>query len=171
MLLYAIVRYFKLERALEVGTFIGRSASAIGSGMDDAGVQGEVFTCDFSNAMAVPWSGRSRLRQFPKTSSTDMLKQLDGVFDFVFLDGRLTAEDLPLLDGLMTPDTIIGLDDFEGMEKGVANLFALARLAKMKRHFLLHPPSEALLAQRGFTSYSLMALLAPVSVFEFARQG
>ena len=170
-LLYATVRYFGFKRIMEVGTFIGRSASAMGSGMDDAGVEGEIFTCDFSNSMALPWSGVSTLRQFPKTSSTDMLKQLDGEFDFVFLDGRLTAEDLPLLDALISPDTIFGLDDFEGMEKGVANLFALSRLAKLKRHFLLHPPSQALLAERGFTSYSLMALLVPVSVFEFARQG
>jgi hypothetical protein len=170
-LLYAVVRYFKFQRVAEVGTFIGRSASAIGSGMDDAGVQGEIFTCDFSNSMALPWSGAAVLRQFPKTSSTDMLQQLDGVFDFVFLDGRLTSDDLPLLDNLITADTIFGLDDFEGMEKGVANLFALARLAKLKRHFLLHPPSQALVTERGFTSYSLMAMLVPVSIFEFARQG
>lgn len=170
-LLYAVVRYFRFQRVAEVGTFIGRSASAIGAGMDDSGVEGEIFTCDYSNSMPLPWSGRSTLRQFPKTSSTDMLKQLDGTFDFVFLDGRLTPDDLPLLDKLITADTIFGLDDFEGMEKGVANLFALARLAKLKRHFLLYPPSEALLAERSFTSHSLMAVLAPVSVFEFARQG
>jgi hypothetical protein len=100
-----------------------------------------------------------------------MLRQLDGIFDFVFLDGRLTNEDLPLLDPLTTSDTIFGIDDFEGMEKGVANLFALARMAKFKRHFLLYPPSDALLTEYGLSSYSLMAMLVPVSVFEFARQG
>ncbi len=170
-LLYSVVRYFKFQRALEVGTFIGRSASAIGSAMDDAGVKGEIVTCDFSNSMTLPWSGDSTLRQFPKTSSTDMLKQLEGTFDFVFLDGRLAGEDLPLLDPLTTSDTIFGLDDFEGMEKGVANLFALARMAKFKRHFLLYPPSDALLTEYGLSSYSLMAMLVPVSIFEFARQG
>lgn len=170
-LLYNVVRYFKFERALEVGTFIGRSASAIASGMDDAGVQGEICTCDFSNSMTLPWSGRTTLRQFPKTSSTDMFRQLDGAFDFVFLDGRLANEDLPLLDPLTTSDTIFGLDDFEGMEKGVANLFALARMAKFKRHFPIYPPSETLLAKHGLSSYSLMAMLVPISVFEFARQG
>jgi hypothetical protein len=170
-LLYSVVRYFQFRRAVEIGTFIGRSASAIGSGMDDAGVQGEIFTCDFSNSMPLPWSGRSTLRQFPKTSSTDMLKQLEGEFDFVFLDGRLSNDDLPLLDARITDATVIGIDDFEGMEKGVANLFSLARISKLQRHYLLYPPSEALLARHGFSSYSLMAILLPVSMFEFAKQG
>jgi hypothetical protein len=169
--LYSLARYFQPRRIVEVGTFIGKSAVAMASGLDDQDAPGEVFTCDASNAMPIPWDGRTQLRQFPKTTSTDMLKSIEGACDFVFLDGRLQPDDLALLDGLVTPETIFALDDFEGFEKGVANLAALSRLQKLQSHFLIYPPSKAWLAARGFTSYSLIAVLLPVSTFEFHRQG
>jgi predicted O-methyltransferase YrrM len=169
--LYNLVRYFRCARVIEVGTFIGRSAVAMAAAMDAQNIRGEIFTCDDSNSIAVPWTGGSRLHQFPKSSSTEMLKALDGLFDFVFLDGRLRVEDLPLVDGLVSQDTIFALDDFEGVEKGVANLSHLSRLHKLKDHFLIYPASGPLLARHGLTNYSLVAALVPVSIFEFARQG
>jgi len=169
--LYGLMRHFQPKRVIEVGTFIGKSAVAMASGLDDQDAPGEIFTCDASNGMAIPWAGRTQLRQFPKTSSTDMLKAVDGACDFVFLDGRLQPDDLPLLERLVTRETIFALDDFEGFEKGVANLAALSRLDALKSHFLIYPPSRAWLTARGFTSYALIAVLLPVSTFEFARQG
>ncbi|MEO8114233.1 MAG: class I SAM-dependent methyltransferase, partial [Phenylobacterium sp.] len=163
--------YFRVNRIIEVGTFIGRSTLAMASAMDAEDIAGDIFTCDGSNAMTVPWSGKSRLHQFPKTTSTDMLGRLDGVFDFVFLDGRLTREDLPLLEGLISQDTIFALDDFEGVEKGVANLSQLYGLGKLKSHFLIYPAPGPLLARRGLTSNSLFAVFLPISVFQFAKQG
>lgn len=170
--LYAAVRHFRPQRILEIGTFIGRSTTAMGAALDDAGVAGEIATCDLSNDLTLPWSGAVRLEQFRKTSSTDMLRQLDGLFDFVFLDGRLTPADMPLLDGLIGPNTVIALDDFEGKEKGVANLMALRSLAapKLARHGLIYPPTQALLSAQGFTSSALTALMIPYSAFAFVNQ-
>ena len=94
--LYSLVRHFRLSRALEVGTFIGKSTLSMASAMDDGGHVGEVFTCDMSNSLDLPWSGRTRITQFKRASSTDMLEKLEGTFDLAFLDGRLQPQDMAL---------------------------------------------------------------------------
>lgn len=169
--LYSIIRYFAPKRVIEIGTFIGKSAVSILAAMDDRGIAGEIFTCDNSNSIVIPWQGTSRINQFPKCASTDMLKQLSGTFDFVFLDGRLQQADLPLLDKLITPSTIVCMDDFEGIEKGVANVMVLGSLPKLRNHFLIYPASESLLRHRGFVSHSLIAIFLPTHLIELARQG
>lgn len=170
--LYSLVRFYRPRRIIEIGTFIGRSTVAMASALDDAGVEGEIFTCDLSNALTLPWSGRSKLHQFQRASSTDMLRTLSGTFDLVFIDGRLAPGDAVLLGDLITEKTIIVLDDFEGMEKGVANLTQLRNKAvpTLARHLLIYPPSDALVASLGLTSGSLTALMIPLSAFAFASQ-
>ena len=100
-----------------------------------------------------------------------MFAAIDAPCDMVFLDGRLRKQDLQLLDPLITEDTIFVLDDFEGMEKGVINLTQLMSMEKLRNHFLLFPPSTSWLAQRGYTSHSVSAVLMPMSSFVFTRQG
>jgi predicted O-methyltransferase YrrM len=169
--IYNLVRHFRPTRVLEVGTFIGRTAVAMATAMDAEGLEGEIFTCDSSNSMVVPWEGRTRLQQFPLSTSKAMLAQLSGQFDLVLLDGRLSAEDLPLLEKRISTDTIFLLDDFEGGEKGVVNMGALYRLPMLKNHMVLYPPSPALLARYGLPGYSLAAVLAPMSTFILTKQG
>lgn len=169
--LYNLVRYFQPARVLEVGTFIGKSTVSMASAMDDAGAPGEIHTCDMSNAIDIPWDGRTAIRQHQRVSSTDMLGSLDGAFDLMFLDGRLVREDLAALGRLATPDTVIALDDFEGMEKGVANLSLLAGMPKFQRHFLVYPLREDRGALYGLSGNSLTAVLVPVSTFIFTKQG
>lgn len=169
--LYALAVRYQFQRVIEVGTFIGKSTVSMASGMDDVRAPGEIFTCDASNNLDIPWDGRTRIQQHRGETSTQMLAKLDGVFDFAFLDGRLAQEDLPLLDKLSTPETIIGLDDFEGGEKGVVNLSFLTRMEKFRRHLLLYPPSRAVLQKHGLSGHSLTALLFPPSRVSFARQG
>lgn len=169
--IYNLVRHFRRKRIIEVGTFIGKSTISMAAAMDDGGVAGEIFTCDGSNDIKLPWDGRPQIHQFPKTFSGDMLQSIDGPCDMVFLDGRLKKSDLQLLDPLITEETLFALDDFEGMEKGVINLTQLRTMDKLKNHFLIYPPSAEWLAARGFTSHSLTAVLMPVSWFVFARQG
>lgn len=168
--LYSIIRFFAPKRVIEIGTFIGKSTVSMLTAMDDQIIAGEVFTCDGSNAIVVPWQGTSRVTQFPKCTSTDMLKQLTGTFDFVFLDGRVQQADLPLLDRLLTPMTVICLDDFEGIEKGVANVSVLGSLPKLRNHILIYPASEDVLTRRGFESHSLIATLLPLQSVELSRQ-
>ncbi len=169
--LYTVVRHFKPKRIIEVGTFIGKSTIAMASAMDDQQVPGEIFTCDASNDIKIPWDGNTRIHQFPKTLSGGMFANIEGTCDMVFLDGRLKQPDLQLLDPLITQDTFFILDDFEGMEKGVINLTQLMGMEKLRHHFLLFPPSMGWLADRGYTSHSVTAVLIPVSWFVFARQG
>ena len=121
--LTAIVRYFKPTSVAEVGTFIGRSTHAIAQSMDS----GQIWTCDFSNDLKLPppTNGAVSIRQFPKTGSTDMLAKAIAEkqhFDLFYIDGRLTERDAELMDECQDPKgSVIVLDDFEGVEKGVAN--------------------------------------------------
>lgn len=169
--LYNLVRHFQPKRIVEVGTFIGKSTISMASALDDQGVAGDIYTCDGSNDIRLPWEGRARLHQFPKTTSGDLFRAIDAPCDMVFLDGRLKKQDLEVLDPLITSDTLFFLDDFEGMEKGVINLTLLRGMEKLKDHFLINPPSTGWLAERGYTSHSVTAVLLPTSRFVFTRQG
>lgn len=169
--LYSLVRHFRLSRALEVGTFIGKTTVSMAAGMDDGGHPGEVSTCDMSNSLDLPWNGQTRITQFKGQASAAMLEKLDGVFDLAVLDGRIQPSEVGRLDQLLSPDAIIALDDFEGAEKGVANLSMLRQLPRFKNYALIYPCPRALLERRGFSSYSLLAVLIPTSRFQIAAQG
>jgi hypothetical protein len=169
--LYHLVRHFRPKRIIEVGTFIGKSTIAMAVALEDQKVPGEIFTCDGSNDIKLPWEGGTRIHQFPKTTSGEMFQRIEAPCDMVFLDGRLKKQDLELLDPLITEDTVFVLDDFEGMEKGVINLTQLMGMEKLKNHFLLYPPPMSWLAKRGYTSHSVTAVLIPVSRFAFTKQG
>lgn len=170
--LYSVCRYFAPQRALEVGTFIGKSAISIAKAIDDnaTGFPGELHTCDFSNAIRLPWQGQTRIHQYLKQSSTDMLLKLEGQFDFAHIDGRLQTDDFSLLASRLTPDAIVALDDFEGMEKGVINLINIRNAGICASHTLIYPCEGELLRQYGFSDRSLTALMIPVSLIELTSQ-
>lgn len=170
LLLYLTVNFFKPKRIIEVGTFIGRSTLAMAHAMDINRRDGEIYTCDFSNNIAVPWNGETRIIQFPMQSSVAMFQKLDGEFDFLFLDGRVNDEDLINLDRLVTQNTIIALDDFEGMEKGVINLTFLRKLKKFSGHQLFYPMSESAMAENKLRGKSTLALLVPRNLIQFTNQ-
>lgn len=119
----AIVSYFKPKSVCEVGTFIGRSTHAIASSMNE----GVIWTCDVSNDLTLPQPTNPKvaIKQFPKTGSTEMLKKAVAAkkrFDMFYIDGRLTEEDADLMQQCTDMvGAFIVLDDFEGVEKGVAN--------------------------------------------------
>jgi predicted O-methyltransferase YrrM len=169
--LYSVVRHFQLSRVLEVGTFIGRSTWSIATAIDHEGAaKGEIHTCDMSNAIDIPYRGATRITQYKKTSSTDMLGRLSGPFDFVHLDGRLTDKDGPLLAKLLSPEAIVALDDFEGVEKGVANLMYMRSVGLLPQHFLVYPTPASLLEKLGFSDVSLTAILVPTSLIRLTAQ-
>jgi len=169
-ILYLTVQFFKPKRVIEVGTFIGRSTLAMAQAMDANHNHGEIYTCDFSNNIAVPYNGETRIIQFPMQSSVAMFQKLDGEFDFLFLDGRVNDEDLINLDRLVTQNTIIALDDFEGMEKGVINLTFLRKLKKFNGHQLFYPMSEIAMAENKLKGKSTLALLVPRNLIQFTNQ-
>lgn len=117
----ALASAFRPATVCEVGTFVGRSTYALATGMG----QGSIWTCDSSNALDLPSPGNAvTIRQFKKTNSTDMFGKAMAEkmrFDLFYIDGRLTQRDAELMGECMDARSIIVLDDFEGVEKGVAN--------------------------------------------------
>lgn len=99
--------------------------------------------------------------QFPNTTSTDMFKSLladknlDRKIDLFYIDGRVSEADKALMAQLSNDRTIIVLDDFEGVEKGVAN----ALLLGAANHLLIYP-------RRGAKT----AVLLPASMLKLTAQ-
>lgn len=155
-----IVAYFRPTLIAEVGTFIGRSTYSLAVG---AGDKATVYTCDASNDIKLPPmpEGAARVVQFPNTTSTDMFKSLladknlDRKIDLFYIDGRVSEADKLLMIGLSHDRTIIVLDDFEGVEKGVAN----ALLLGAANHLLIYP-------RRGAKT----AVLLPAAMLKLTAQ-
>lgn len=155
-----IVAYFRPTFIAEVGTFIGRSTYSLAVG---AGDKATVYTCDASNDIKLPPmpEGAARVVQFPNTTSTDMFKSLladknlDRKIDLFYIDGRVSEADKLLMIGLSNDRTIIVLDDFEGVEKGVANALLLGEA----KHLLIYP-------RRGAKT----AVLLPASMLKLTAQ-
>ncbi len=140
--LYFLTRYFKPSTIAEVGTFIGTSGLSMVMGCDSNNLPVKFYSCDVSNSIDIPYKGKSTVEFFKKSNSTHMFKQLKdrGVSPEMFhIDGRLNQDDLPLLVDLKVMDAIILLDDFEGVEKGVVNAFALQGIIN-KTHVMAYPP-------------------------------
>lgn len=169
--LYNLAHYFRIKNVIEIGTFIGKSTIAMGLGIDSHCSDGQIFTCDGSNDIKLPEITNTKINQFPKKTSGQMLNLLKGKFDLVFLDGRLTDEDLKLLINLVDTRTIFVVDDYEGVEKGVVNLIKLRELQVLNNHILVYPELENSLSKRGFTAPSLLSVLFPIARLQLVAQG
>ncbi len=123
--LQEIIGHFNPATVAEVGTFIGRSTAAMASAMRG----GVIHTCDVSNDIQLPQlSPNVLVHQYPCQTSTSMFESLISTntkVDLFYVDGRLAADDLPLIKKLMHDRTVFVLDDFVGIEKGVANAMNL----------------------------------------------
>lgn len=143
MALYSVCHFFKFNLIAEVGTFIGNStcAIALGSARDVP-----IHTCDYSNDLNIAGPYGSKIVQYPKTSSSDMFaKMADNNLraEMIFLDGRLTPRDFNILPSVALDDTVFVFDDFEGIEKGVANASALMAQHNIKPYYhLVYPPER-----------------------------
>ena len=168
--LFMLCNYFKVRRILEVGTFIDRSTMSMAKAMNLNG-GGEIHTCDSSNDINLAQHPPTKIIQYKKQSSTQMLSVLTGSFDFAFIDGRLSDEDINRLAELLCNDAIIVLDDFEGIEKGVANLFNLRSHPHFQSLFLIPPPGLEIAEKLGFSSRSLTAVLLSPALISLTNQG
>ena len=168
--LFLLVKHFKPMRILEIGTFIGKSTISMASAMEEFTNKGEIFTCDASNEIKLPYVGNTKIIQFMKQDSTKMLECLTGKFDLLFIDGRIKNSDTKLILNLITDKSIIIFDDFEGIEKGVANLMLLRQLKEFNKHYQINPPSEEFLKLHNFHSGALLGLLVPIHEFQLTNQ-
>jgi len=118
--LFLIVKHFQPKVIAEVGTFIGVSTRVMSEAAQELSV---IYTCDVSNNITVH-EGNLLISQFPKTPSHEMFKFLaekNVKVDLVYLDGRLGQDDIESLNKIIHENTVFVMDDFEGVEKGVAN--------------------------------------------------
>ena len=137
--LWLLARYFRPRVIAEVGTFIGRSTLALSEGAGES--LREMHTCDYSfSEFGVPQEFESSFKNaekivyYAKTASTQMFRSMlpnhKGAVDCFFMDGRLSNEDLLLIQELRSPEAVFIVDDFEGVEKGVANALLLRQAFK-----------------------------------------
>jgi hypothetical protein len=169
----SVTHYFKPKKIIEVGTFVGKSTLSMLRGMDFSGVTDpKIYTCDFSNDIKLPFGKDNEIVQFPRVSSTGMFEKLhsEGVMcDLLALDGRLQPGDFTLLGSLLHQHSIILLDDFEGVEKGVINGSSLMQPLQ-KTHTLVYPPSQETLSRFGFFDDCTSALIIPRTAFQLTSQ-
>lgn len=171
--LYSLTRYFKPRVVAEVGTFIGKSTMAMAEAMQHALVENPIiYTCDSSNDISLEDRIDVQLEQFPKMTSTDMFTAMVSrqvKADLVFVDGRLSPEDIELLGQVAHESTVFAFDDFEGIEKGVINTLNLSNLFA-NGYTLIYPPDTALLLDAYLMGNSNLAMIVPFSLVRFTNQ-
>ena len=145
--LWAVKRYFRPKRIVEIGTYIGKSTFVLARG------EATVHTCDMTHNFKLPIFGG--VTQY-HSSSTEMLAKLDGKIDHLHVDGRLHPDDRAHLERLFHADTIITLDDFEGIEKGVWNAMQI----NLSNRILVYPP-ERQLTERFAMGDATTAIILP----------
>jgi predicted O-methyltransferase YrrM len=145
--LWAVIRYFRPKVVAEIGTYIGKSTFVL------AREGADVHTCDMTHDFKLPLT--TSITQY-HSSSTEMLAKLDNKIDLLHLDGRLQPDDKPHLERLFTPDTVITLDDFEGIEKGVWNAMQI----DLSQRILVYPP-ERHLTERYAVGDATTAIILP----------
>jgi len=173
--LYVITRKVNPSFAFEVGTFIGRSATAIMTAMDVSAKPNATFqTCDASNDFVMDTSAfRTQMLAMPRTDSTTALGLIAASgrqIDLFHLDGRLQTPDLELVAKAASSDAAFALDDFEGIEKGVVNALLLKNIPRFAGYFLIEPPAPEALAPFGVNDRCLTAMLVPMSAFALTPQ-
>jgi hypothetical protein len=172
--IFALCSYFSPSIIGEVGTFIGRSTLSMARGCEAAKAQGVyIHTCDYSNDIDLGLKSTAEVIQYKRTSSEMMFSRMEDLKqrpDLLLLDGRLGPGDAEIMRRWHAHSPIVVLDDFEGVEKGVANVFYLSQLGYMKSHFLIYPPTRELLAPRGFLNYSTVGVLIPKTSLSFVAQ-
>jgi len=171
--LFSLAQYFKPRVVVEVGTFIGKSTYSLLKGMRQGGVtSGQIFTCDFSNDIQLPFAKTGNVEQFARQSSTQMFAELAArnvQCDLLALDGRLQKDDFQYLGKILHANSMILLDDFEGVEKGVANA-SLIMTSLQSTHNLIYPPEQSLLESFALLDGCTTALVLPRSAFVLSNQ-
>ena len=175
-LLFSVVLFFKPKIILEVGSFIGKSTFSMALSADNYFNEGDckIYCCDYSNEIHFPNLTKTEIIQFHKTSSTEMLKKLEGldVINFIHIDGRLENEDCGMLQKKINEDTIFMLDDFEGNEKGVVNLFTLLNHNVINRntHCVIYPIDNEVSRKYNLLERSSSAFILPIKLLRITNQ-
>lgn len=118
--LFCLAHFYQPQTVCEIGTYRGRSTTALALGMS----KGTIWTCDMTNDWKVESPREVQIKQH-HTTSTAMLKEMDKPIDLFFFDGRIQVDDVNHIKRLSHEHTVYVFDDFEGLEKGVHNALKL----------------------------------------------
>ena len=100
----------------------------------------------------------------------EIIKNKSISIDLFSFDGRITKNDLIILQEISSLNAIFVLDDFEGIEKGVANVIELSNIGLIKKYILIYPPKKTLLEKLGFMGGCTTACLIPLKLLAFTSQ-
>jgi hypothetical protein len=78
----------------------------------------------------------------------------------------LEPDDLGHIGRLLHSQSIVALDDFEGIEKGVANAMRFTYQGAM----LVYPPEREVLERHGIPDESTLALILPHGLVQLTNQ-
>ena len=127
-----------------------------------------------SNYYLINKSLSKKIEKFHKKSSTEMFRNFesDQKIDLLHLDGRLQNEDYDLLKNNFTKKTILILDDFEGNEKGVVNLFTLLNHNVINRntHCVIYPIENEVSKNYNLLERSSSAFILPIKLLKITNQ-
>ena len=133
-----------------------------------------IFCCDYSNEIVFPNITNTKIKQYHKTSSTNMLDQIDKnlVINLIHLDGRLESNDCYIIKERISENTLFVLDDFEGSEKGVVNLFNLLNnnVISRKTHCIIYPLEHEIGLKYGLVERSTSAVILPIKLLKITNQ-
>ena len=175
-LLFSITLFFKPKIIVEVGSFIGKSTFSMAFAADNymSEINCKIYCCDYSNEIKFPDLSKTKIKQYHKTSSTQMIKQLEKnmILDLIHLDGRLENEDCLLLKDKIDENTIFILDDFEGNEKGVVNFSSLIKnnVASRQTHCLIYPLENEVGEKYNLLEKSTSAVILPINLLKITNQ-
>ena len=103
-----------------------------------------------------------------------MFKELDVNLniDLIHVDGRLEVEDCILLKEKINDNTFFIMDDFEGNEKGVANLFHLLNnnVISRAKYCVIYPIDNLVGKTYGLIEKSTTAVLLPIKFLKITSQ-
>lgn len=124
--LFCLVIYYFPRTICEIGTYYGRSTTAMALAMES----GTIWTCDKDVNVPVAAPDGIEIKQHHSTS-TAMLRAMTDPIDLFFFDGRVQEEDVDHIQRLSHEHTVYVFDDFEQLEKGVHNALKLMDRSKL----------------------------------------
>ncbi len=172
-ILFSLCLFFKPKNILEVGSFIGKSTFSMALAADTylKEKKSEIFCCDLSNKIIFPNLTTTKIHQFHKTTSTDMLKQIEDekIFDLIHLDGKLNPKDFDLLKNKISQNTLFAFDDFDGNNKGVINYHLLldSNVISKKTHCVVYPVQKEISNSFNLLEPSTTAVVLPFNLLTF----
>jgi len=125
-----LVRKYKPQTILEIGTWFGTSAAILCESLD---FNSRIYTCDKNKVYTNLDKYKNNIVSCPVHSSIliDFLNQKKIKIDYVFVDGGVTPDEAKILVEMMGDDLFFSTHDYKlPKDKGVSNMRIMETAAK-----------------------------------------